>query len=266
MSSTPDAPVLLDVGDDGVARLTLNRPDAANAINLDLATALADAVSQLASAPGLRVVLLSGAGKRFCAGGDVRAFAAAGEDLGEALEAVLDPLHRAVQGLAELAAPVVAAVHGSAAGAGLSLAAGADLVLAAEDTRFVLAYTSIGLVPDGGSTWYLPRLIGPRRAAELAFTNRVLDAHEALTWGLVTRVVPDRDLRREAEQLVAELSVGPPRAFGATKRLLRESWSASLADQLGREATAMVLAGESADGHEGVAAFVEKRPPAFGRD
>jgi 2-(1,2-epoxy-1,2-dihydrophenyl)acetyl-CoA isomerase len=266
MSGSADDPVLLELHDDGVARLTLNRPDAANAINLELATALADATSQLATLPALRVVLLTGAGKRFCAGGDVRAFAAAGEDLGEALEAVLGALHLAVKGLSELDAPVVAAVQGSAAGAGLSLVAGADLVLAAEDTRFVLAYTSIGLVPDGGSTWYLPRLIGPRRASELAFTNRVLDAHEALAWGLVTRVVPNGDLRSEAEQLVAELAAGPRGAFGATKRLLRETWSASLADQLGREATAMVLAGDTADGQEGVAAFVEKRPPAFGLD
>jgi 2-(1,2-epoxy-1,2-dihydrophenyl)acetyl-CoA isomerase len=266
MSGSVDDPVLLEVGDDGVARLTLNRPDAANAINLELAAALADATSQLGALPALRAVLLTGAGKRFCAGGDVRAFAAAGEDLGEALASVLGPLHRAVEGLAELDAPVVAAVQGSAAGAGLSLVAGADLVLAAEDTRFVLAYTSIGLIPDGGSTWYLPRLIGSRRTSELALTNRVLDAHEALAWGLVTRVVAERDLLSEAERLVAELAAGPRGAFGATKRLLRESWSVSLADQLGREATAMVLAGESEDGQEGVAAFVEKRPPAFGID
>ncbi len=265
MSSTTDAPVLLEV-DDGVARLTLNRPDAANAISLELAAALADATSQLAVLPDLRVVLLTGAGKRFCAGGDVRAFATAGADLGEALADVLGPLHRAVEGLADLDAPVVAAVQGSAAGAGLSLVAGADLVLAAEDARFVLAYTSIGLIPDGGSTWYLPRLIGARRASELAFTNRVLDAGEALEWGLVTRVVAAGDLQREADRLVAELAAGPRGAFGATKRLLRESWSASLADQLSREATAMVLAGERADAQEGVAAFVEKRPPVFGAE
>jgi 2-(1,2-epoxy-1,2-dihydrophenyl)acetyl-CoA isomerase len=266
MSGSTDDPVLLEVRDDGVARLTLNRPDAANAINLELADALADATSQLAALPALRVVLLTGAGKRFCAGGDVRAFAAAGEDLGEALAEILGALHLAVESLAELDAPVVAAVQGNAAGAGLSLVAGADLVLAGEDTRFVLAYTGIGLIPDAGSTWYLPRLVGHRRASELAFTNRVLDAHEALAWGLITRVVADRDLLSEAEQLVAKLAAGPRGAFGATKRLLRESWSVSLADQLGREAAAIVLAGESADGQEGVAAFVEKRPPAFGLD
>ncbi len=265
MSGSTEAPVLLEVGDDGVARLTLNRPDAANAIDRGLAAALADAVSQLATST-VRVVLLTGAGKRFCAGGDVRSFASAGEDLGEALAAVLDPLHLAVEGLAELDAPVVAAVQGSAAGAGLSLVAGADLVVAAESTRFVLAYTGIGLVPDGGSTWHLPRLIGARRTAELAFTNRALDAHEAMAWGLVTRVVADPDLQSAADQLVADLAAGPGGAFGATKRLLRESWSATLADQLGREATAMVIAGESADGQEGVAAFVEKRPPVFGTD
>ena len=262
--STPTAePVLLEVTD-GVARLTLNRPEVSNVIDLELAQALAEATGRLAVADDVRAVLLCGAGPRFCAGGDVQAFAAAGDALSGLLGPVLDALHRAVSDLAELAAPVVAAVQGSAAGGGMSLIAGADLVVAAASARFVLAYTAIGLVPDGGGTWYLPRLVGLRRATELAFTNRVLDAREALEWGLVNRVVDDDELVAEADRLVTELAAGPTGALGATKRLLRRSLQATLAEQLGDEATAMVQAGDSADGQAGVQAFVEKRRPRFG--
>ncbi len=266
MSPTRTEPVELEIVA-GIARLTLNRPDASNAISLDLAESLAEATNELVVADDVRVVLLRGAGPRFCAGGDVKAFAATGDALGEHLGAVLDPLHRAVSDLAELDAPVVAAVNGSAAGAGFSLVLGADLVIAGASTRFVLAYTGIGLVPDGGSTWYLTRLVGLRRATELALTNRVLTAEEALAWGLVTRVVPDDTVDAEAEALVAQLATGPTEAFAETKRLLRRSLQASLPDQLGDEAIAMVRAGSSSDGQEGVRAFVEKRAPQFeGRD
>ncbi len=263
MTTPPSDLVLLDVTD-GVARLTLNRPDTANAIDVPLAQALADATGHLATADDVRAVLLRGAGARFCAGGDVRAFAADGDGLGPLLDQVLEPLHRAVRDLGQLDAPVVAAVQGSAAGAGLSLICGADLVIAGASARFVLAYTTIGLVPDGGGTWYLPRLIGLRRATELALTNRVLDAAEALDWGLVNKVVADDDLDEDTDRLVTELAAGPTGAFGATKWLLRRSLQATLSEQLGDEATAMVRAGESSDGQEGVRAFVEKRPPEFG--
>ena len=255
--------VLLEVDDDGVAHLTLNRPDAANAIDLALAEALADAAAELTQTDGVRAVLLTGAGARFCGGGDVRSFAAAGDALDAALAAILAPLHAAVVNLARLDAPVVAAVQGSAAGAGLSLLAGADLVVAGASAKLVMAYTGIGLVPDGGSTWYLPRIVGMRRAAELALTNRVLSAQEALEWGLVSAVVPDGDLSADAENVAKELAAGPTLAFGAVKRLLRESLEYDLEAQLAHEAEAMVRAGESDDGREGVAAFTEKRPPRF---
>jgi 2-(1,2-epoxy-1,2-dihydrophenyl)acetyl-CoA isomerase len=257
-----EPPVLLDVHH-SIARLTLNRPEASNAIDLALATALGEATAEIAATEGVRVVLLSGAGKRFCAGGDVRSFADSADALGDELAAVLAELHPAVELLAALDAPVVAAVQGSAAGAGLALVAGADLVVAAASTKFVMAYTGLGLVPDGGSTWYLPRVIGLRRALDLALTNRVLSADEACDWGLVTRVVPDADLSDTVEALVATLAAGAARALGSAKQLMRASLATTLEAQLAHEATRMTLAGGSADGREGVAAFVEKRPPAF---
>jgi 2-(1,2-epoxy-1,2-dihydrophenyl)acetyl-CoA isomerase len=256
-------PVLLDVDADGLARLTLHRPDAANAIDLATAEALEDAASALRDDHTVRAVLLTGAGARFCAGGDVRSFAEAGDDLDRALAQILRPLHTAVDALAQLDAPVVAAVQGSAAGAGLSLVAGADVVLAAASTKFVMAYTGIGLVPDGGSTWYLPRVVGLRRALDLALTNRALSAEEACEWGLVSRVVPDDDLEAEALALARSLAAGPTRALGSAKRLLRDSLSRDLEAQLAHESELMVIAGESDDGREGVAAFTEKRPPTF---
>jgi 2-(1,2-epoxy-1,2-dihydrophenyl)acetyl-CoA isomerase len=262
MTEPSAAPVLLDVRA-GVARLTLNRPDVANAIDLDLARALAAATRRVRADPAVRVVLLTGAGSRFCAGGDVRGFAGVGDRLGDHLGELLGALHPAIADLGALEVPVVAAVQGSAAGAGISLLAAADLVVAAERTRFVLAYTSLGLVPDGGSTWSLPRAVGLRRALELALTNRPLDASEALAWGLVTRVVPDDELSDEAERLVTELAAGPPAALAAAKRLLKSGLGSSLDEQLTREAAAMVVAGNSVDGQEGVAAFVEKRRARF---
>lgn len=256
-----EAPVLLAI-EEGVARITLNRPEAANAIDVSLARALREVVEQVAASEGVRVVVVAGAGERFCGGGDVRAFAGS-DDLGETLEGVLAELHPAVAGLAELDAPVVASVQGSAAGAGLALVAGADLVLAAYSTKFVMAYTGIGLVPDGGSTWYLPRILGTRRALELALTNWVLSADEAHEWGLVTRVVPDSELSEKTDAFVAQLAAGPTHAYAAAKRLLRGSLSMSLENQLALEMTEMVAAGRTDDGVEGVRAFSEKRPPRF---
>jgi 2-(1,2-epoxy-1,2-dihydrophenyl)acetyl-CoA isomerase len=141
--------------------------------------------------------------------------------------------------------------------------AGADIVLAGESAKLVMAYTGIGLNPDGGSTWFLPRLVGLRRAAELALTNRVLSAHEALEWGIVTRVVPDASLQAEAAELAAELAAGPTRAFGATKRLLHSSLSSTLEEQLAREQSEIVAMGTTRDAREGVMAFTERRHPEY---
>ncbi|MEY2477998.1 MAG: 2-(1,2-epoxy,2-dihydrophenyl)acetyl-CoA isomerase [Actinomycetota bacterium] len=261
---TDSGPVRLAV-DSGIARLELNRPDAANTIDLDMAVALEGAVAALvAQGDAVRAVLLTGAGARFCGGGDVGAFArqdpAALPDL---LADITAHLHPAVEQLVGLDAPVVAAVQGSAAGAGLGLVLAADLVVATRSAKFVMAYTGIGLSPDGSSSWFLPRIVGLRRAVELTLTNRVLTANEALEWGIVTTVVDDGELAGAADALVARLAAGPTRAYGRAVRLLRAAGDASLADHLEAERRELAASGATVDGAEGIAAFAAKRPPDF---
>ena len=247
----------------GVAHLTLDRPDAANGITLRMSEELLDATTALADDPTVRAVLLAGAGDRFCGGGDVKGFATLGDGLGHHIREITVPLHAALSQLVRLDAPVVCAVQGSAAGAGLGFVAAADLVVAAESTKFVMAYTGIGLTPDGGTSFFLPRLVGVRRALELALTNRVLSAAEAQEWGIVTQVVPDAELTATAEALAEQLAAGPTLAFGGVKRLMHGSLEHTLDQHLALESEEMARAGRSADGVEGVAAFVEKRPPEF---
>jgi 2-(1,2-epoxy-1,2-dihydrophenyl)acetyl-CoA isomerase len=248
---------------DHVAHLTLHRPDAANGINRRMAEELCDATTRLADDGDVRGVLLSGSGARFCGGGDVKHFATLGDGLGHHLREITVPLHAAVSQLVRLDAPVVAAVHGSAAGAGIGLMAAADLVVAAASTKFVLAYTGIGLTPDCGSSWFLPRIVGVRRALELTLTNRVLDADEARDWGLVTTVVPDDECRPTALALVEQLATGPTRAFGAAKRLVHGSLEHTLDQHLVAETEEIVGVASTADAHEGVTAFAEKRAATF---
>ena len=250
---------------DGVAHLTLDRPDAANGINLQLARDLMDAVLAISADPAARVVLLTGAGARFCGGGDLKSFAGR-DDLPVHLREILGPLHTAIAELVRGDVPVVAAVQGSAAGAGLGLVGASDLVLAGESTKFVMAYTGVGLTPDGSSSWFLPRLVGLRRAVELTFTNRVLSAAEAQDWGLITTVVPDDELTAEAEALATRLAAGAPRALAAAKRLLHTSLESTLESHLAREAESISAASGSPEGQEGIAAFNEKRPPVFPTD
>ncbi len=247
---------------DGVAHLTLNRPDAANGINLQLARDLMEAVLAVSADPHARVVLLSGSGSRFCGGGDLKSFAGR-DDLPTHLREILGPLHTAIVELVRGDAPVVAAVQGSAAGAGIGLVGASDLVLAGESAKFVMAYTGVGLTPDGSSSWFLPRLVGLRRAIELTFTNRVLSATEAQDWGLITAVVPDDQLAAEAEALATRLAAGAPQALAAAKRLLHSSLESTLESHLAREAEAISTASGRAEGVEGIAAFVEKRAPVF---
>lgn len=257
-----DSALLFDVRDN-VAHITLNRPDAANAMSSDTARELMHAALRCDEDPAVRAVLITAAGRTFCAGGDLRSFAAEGDNLPFHLKEMTTYLHAAVSRLARMDAPVIAAVQGAAAGAGMSLVCATDIVLAAESARFTLAYTRVGLAPDGSSTYSLTRLVGLRRALELALTNRILSAKEALDWGLVTRVVPDAELQAEAEALARQLAAGPTRALGAAKRLLRDGSTETLETQMELEARAIADMARSPDAREGIGAFLEKREPKF---
>ena len=245
-----------------VAHITLNRPHAGNSLDLEMAKELADVSLECESNRDVRAVLIGGAGNTFSAGGDVKAFAAQ-KDLSRYLREMTPHIHLAVSRFARLDAPVIAAVEGAAAGFGFSLAISCDLVVAAEPAVFVMAYTKIGLAPDGGSTYFLPRLVGFKRAMELTLTNRRLSAREACDWGLVTEVVaPDR-LTARAEEFAQSLAQGPTGAFGSAKRLLHGGWNQTLETQMELESRAISEAGGTADGQEGIRAFVEKRKAKF---
>jgi 2-(1,2-epoxy-1,2-dihydrophenyl)acetyl-CoA isomerase len=248
---------------DHVARITLNRPDSANALDMQMALDLMHASIRASEDTAVRAVLITGAGKMFSGGGDLKSFAAQGDGLPGHLKEVALYLHAAVSRFVRMDAPVVAAVNGSAGGAGMSLCLFADLVLAAESAKFTLAYTRAGLSPDGSSTYFLPRIVGVRRALELALTNRVLTAREALDWGIVTRVVPDSELQGEAEALAAQLASGATRALGAARRLLHHSFTESLETQMELEAQAIADQARTRDAREGIAAFIAKRKPTF---
>jgi 2-(1,2-epoxy-1,2-dihydrophenyl)acetyl-CoA isomerase len=250
---------------DGIARITLNRPAQFNALDLAAMDELMDAVNVSSTDRRVRAVLLTGAGdKAFCAGGDVAGFVAAGEEgIALLLQRMTGVFHLAISRMAWMRAPVVAAVNGVAAGAGLSLVAACDLVLAADTARFTSAYTRIGLTPDGSSSFFLTRVIGPRRAMELHMTDRTLSAQEALDWGFVNRVVPATELMAEAGALAAKLAAGPTRAYGGVKRLIQLGLTDTLESQMEREARTIIEMAGSADGREGVRAFVEKRKPRF---
>lgn len=249
--------------DGAIARITLDRPDAGNAIDLAMAQRLTDAAEACAADPTIRCVVLTGAGRLFCAGGDVHAFAAAGEGAPAFLRTLADTLHGAIATLARMDKPLVVAVNGPAAGAGLSLALLGDVVIAASSAHFTAAYTGIGLTPDGGMTWLLPRLIGRRRAQSMILTNERVAAVEAAAIGLVTRVVEDADLSDEVAQVAALLVAAPTAAIGAARGLLLAGATAAFEEQLDREAASIARAGGHAESREGVAAFLARRTPDF---
>ena len=249
---------------DQVAWITLQRPAAFNALNLLCMKELFDVANRISSDRGVRAVVLTGAGeKAFCAGGDVAGFAADPADVQRLLKEMTGYLHSAISRLAWMDAPLIAAVNGVAAGAGLSLVACCDLAIAADHAKFTSAYTQIGLSPDGSSTYFLSRLLGTRRAMELFMTNRTLTAAEALDWGLVNRVVPAAQLQEEAGKLAAQFAQGPTRAYGGIKKLLMMAPNDTLESQLEREARQIGELSVTEDGIEGVRAFVEKRKPRF---
>ncbi|MFM9737489.1 enoyl-CoA hydratase/isomerase family protein [Streptomyces brasiliscabiei] len=249
----------------GVAHVELCRAEAGNAIDLALARGLLTAARTCAGSDGVRAVLLTGQGRSFCVGGDLREFAALPADrLAAHLGRVTDALHGALRVFAALDAPLVAAVRGAAAGAGLGLAAAADLTIAASDATFVAAYTGIGYTPDAGVSWSLPRLVGPKRALDLLLTNRRITAAEAADMGLVSRVVDAGRLTEEAEATAAALARGATGAFGATRRLVAAGLSEGLDAHLDAEARHLADAALSAEGRAGVAAFLARGRPDHG--
>lgn len=248
---------------DGIARITFVRADAHNALDSALITALSGVLDRLEAAEGLRAVLISAEGRSFTVGGDVREFAAS-DDLPGLLEPMVGIHNENIERLSRIDAPVVAAMQGGAGGGGLGLAWVADVVIAADDLRMATGFDKLGLSGDGGNSWFLPRLIGLRRAQELLIEGRALDAAEAHEWGLVTRVVARAELADEAERTVARLAAGPTRAYARIRTLLRESSRLPLADHLRAEHEGMTVLSATDDCREGVAAFVAKRTPEFG--
>lgn len=260
-----DQPCLLVENDGGVRTLRLNRPDVLNAFNIDLLTALARAARDAEKDKAVRCLVITGAGRGFSAGQDLADVADRYQsdeplELGAHLRTRYNPL---IAGLRTMEKPVIAAVNGVAAGAGASLALACDLRIAAESASFVQAFVNVGLVPDTGSTFFLPRLVGAARALELAFTGRKVKADEALRIGLVNLVVPDGDLAAETMKLAKKLADLPTRAIGLTKRAMNTAWSADLEGQLDYEAMLQTTAGRTHDHREGVTAFLEKRPPRY---
>lgn len=248
---------------DGVGLIRLNRPDDGNAITLEMAREMLEVAGRCEEDSEIRAVVLTGRGKMFCAGGDLKTFAAQGDGLPSYIHEVVQVFHGVIARFNGMAAPVVAAINGMAAGGGLSLALSTVLTIAAESAKFTVAYTKLGLTLDGGSSYFLARLVGLRRAKELALLNPVLSARQALDWGLVNRVVADEEVLSAAVEMAQVLAKGPTRAFGETKRLLLTGMTASLESQLEQEARAITALAGSADGREGMAAFINKRPPRF---
>ena len=258
-------PVRLDL-QDGVATVTLNRPEVLNALDSGMAEALAEATGRLEYDETVRCVVLRGAGDHFMAGGDVKLFATmAGEPPAtrrETFGRLIESLEPTVLALRRLNAPVIASVRGACAGFGVSLMAACDLAIVADTTAFTLAYVKIGATVDGGGTWLLPRIIGFRRAMELALLGDRFDAATALSWGLVNRVVPAERLADETAALAARLAAGPA-SLGAIKRLLHQSLENDLPTQMAAEAKAFATAATTDDWAEGVTAFAQKRPARF---
>ena len=258
-------PVLMTHAD-GVATVVLNRPDSYNALNLEMGQQLLDAVIECDESADVRAVLITGSGRAFCSGGDIREMQEhADEDgrAGEYLKRLTVRLHAVVATMARMPKPVVTAINGPAAGAGLSLALAGDLVVASEQASFTVAYTGIGLAPDGGSTFLLPRLIGPKRAYELIATNRAVGAEEALGLGMVNEVYGADRFAEESSTYARALANGATLALGQGKSLLLSGMTNGLETAMEQERQAIASCGSSEDFRLGAAAFTEKRAPRF---
>jgi 2-(1,2-epoxy-1,2-dihydrophenyl)acetyl-CoA isomerase len=255
---------ILFESNEGIARLTLNRPDRLNSFNVQMHREVREVLTQLASDSSARVLVLGGAGRGFCAGQDLndRAVAPGGEgvDLGDSIESYYKPL---VLALRKLPLPVIAAVQGVAAGAGANIALACDIVIAARSASFIQSFSKIGLVPDSGGTWLLPRLVGNARALGLALLGEKLSAEQAAQWGLIWRCVEDDELAQTVDALARQFASGPTRGFARTKQAIYESWGRSFEEQLDVERDFQRELGRSRDYAEGVAAFMQKRTPTF---
>ena len=247
----------------GIARLTLNRPDKLNSFNTAMHAEVREALGRVA-AEGGRVLVLTGAGRGFCAGQDLgdRAVAPGGQgaDLGDSIENYYKPL---VLALRNLPLPVIAAVNGVAAGAGANIALACDLVVATRSANFIQSFSKLGLVPDSGGTWFLPRLLGNARALGLALLGEKLSAEQAAQWGLIWRCVDDAEFKAAVESLATQLAAAPTRGLARTKQAIYESWGRALESQLEQERDFQRELGRTPDYQEGVAAFAEKRTPKF---
>jgi 2-(1,2-epoxy-1,2-dihydrophenyl)acetyl-CoA isomerase len=245
----------------GVATITLNRPASLNSLTVPMKVELLGALRRVERDTAVRAVILTGAGRAFCAGQDLRErLEPDAAPLGVELRERYNPIIRAIRALPK---PILAAINGVAAGAGASLAMACDLRVAADTASFALAFGQVGLVPDSGATWFLPRLVGGTRASELALLGDSVTADDALRLGLVGRVVPAGDLLTEARELAVRLAAGAPRAMALTKRALAGTWDRDLEGALEYEAHLQDMAGRTNDHREGMAAFLEKRPPRF---
>ena len=255
---------VLSVFADGVLTLTLNRPDKLNSFNEEMHLTLREGIQQAHDDATVRAVLLTGAGRGFCAGQDLGdrdpRKGGPAPDLGHTLETFYNPTLRLIRSLEK---PVVCAVNGVAAGAGANIAFACDIVLAAKSARFIQAFAKIGLIPDAGGTWQLSRILGEPRAKALALTAEPLPAEKAADWGLIWKAVDDDALMAEAQALAASLASGPTLGLGLTKRLIQDAATNTLDQQLDAERDAQQQAGRSADYAEGVTAFLEKRPARF---
>lgn len=264
MSATSDAGASVRLSiEAGIAHICFNSPQTLNSMGASMAKAFLEAVRELQASASARVLVLSGEGRAFIAGGDLGAFHSNLSAAVHTARAIIDPLHEAVALLATGKHPVIASVHGAVAGAGLSLAMGSDLVVAADSTTFVPAYAKIAASQDGGGSWALPRLVGLHKALEIMLLAEPFDAATALQLGIVNRVVPAADLAQTTQALARRLADGPTRAYGEIRRLLRASLHQTLPEQLAQERTSFAYCAGSQDFVEGVNAFFDKRSAQF---
>lgn len=234
-----------------------------NALNLGMANELMDAAWTCEQDDAVRVIVITGTDKTFSFGGDLKSFASGDEDISKHLKKVTVALHEAVSRFVRMQKPVIVGVNGVAAGAGMSLAMIGDLVIAAESAKFTMAYTNVGLTPDGSSSYFLPRLVGMKRALELTLMNRVLTATEAVEWGIATAVVPDEQLEEEVKKLATTICEGPVHAYGEAKSLLYKGYDQTLESQMALESDMISKRAGSQEGKEGISAFLEKRKASY---